>query len=252
MLNIIINADDCGKNKVINSRIREFIDAGKVTSTTIMANMDDLDGAIALYKNYQDKISFGVHLNLTEGHPILYSDILLQKGLYVESNDGLKFNINPYRNRVLPSKVLNEIEKELDAQISILKDSGVNISHIDSHHHIHTGFAFLGLLPKLSRKHGIYKVRRMRNYMPFASKVNILCRDCWWWLIKTQFLQLKATSYFGIFEDWFENGLLINNKDTTLELMCHPGGIYRVESQNLLNTDFHSLANVRLISYNDI
>ena len=171
MLNIIINADDCGKNKSINNCIQKFIEAGKLTSTTIMANMNDLEGAIALYRCYQDKISFGVHLNLTEGSPILDSDILLQKGLYIESSEGLKFNISPFRNRMLSSAELNAIEKELDAQIAILEDSGIHISHIDSHHHIHTGFAFLSLLPRLARRHNIYKIRRMRNYIPQTSEI---------------------------------------------------------------------------------
>lgn len=254
MLNIIINADDCGKSRPINNCIQKFIEAGKLTSTTIMANMDDLDGAIALYKSYQDKISFGIHLNLTEGNPILHSDILLQKGLYIESSEGIKFNINSYRNRILSPTVLNAIEKELDAQIAVLKDFGVKISHIDSHHHIHTGVAFLSLLPRLARRHRIYKIRSMRNYIPLTSKINLLCRDTWWWLIKGQFPQIRTTDYFGIYEDWYETKhlWLQDKKESFLELMCHPGGVYESESENLLNTDFLSMKNIKLISYNDL
>lgn len=48
-MKLIINADDCGKSKDVNVAINHFIEAGKITSTTIMANMDDLDGAARLF-----------------------------------------------------------------------------------------------------------------------------------------------------------------------------------------------------------
>ena len=43
-MKLIINADDCGKNKEVNAAISHFIETGKITSTTVMANMDDLEG----------------------------------------------------------------------------------------------------------------------------------------------------------------------------------------------------------------
>lgn len=58
-MKLIINADDCGKNKEVNAAISHFIETGKITSTTVMANMDDLEGASRLFDEYQDSISFG-------------------------------------------------------------------------------------------------------------------------------------------------------------------------------------------------
>ena len=51
-MKLIINADDCGKNKEVNAAIGHFIEAGKITSTTVMANMDDLEGASRLFDEY--------------------------------------------------------------------------------------------------------------------------------------------------------------------------------------------------------
>jgi chitin disaccharide deacetylase len=70
MLNIIINADDCGFSPYVNSEIRKCIDEQIISSTTVMSNMDDFSGAVKLYQDYHNKISFGIHFNLTEGHPL--------------------------------------------------------------------------------------------------------------------------------------------------------------------------------------
>ena len=52
-MKLIINADDCGKSKEVNAAIAKFIEAGKITSTTVMANMDDLEGAARLFRQYK-------------------------------------------------------------------------------------------------------------------------------------------------------------------------------------------------------
>ena len=72
---IIINADDCGMSQTVNEHIDQAILADKITSTTVMVNMDDFDGEVRLYKQYHEHISFGWHINLSEGKPLLYSQI---------------------------------------------------------------------------------------------------------------------------------------------------------------------------------
>lgn len=44
MRQVIINADDCGISQYVDREIERFIQLGKITSTTVMANMDDLEG----------------------------------------------------------------------------------------------------------------------------------------------------------------------------------------------------------------
>lgn len=49
-MKIIINADDCGYSEKVNAAIEDCILKNAITSTTIMANMDDFEGALRLYK----------------------------------------------------------------------------------------------------------------------------------------------------------------------------------------------------------
>lgn len=135
---IIINADDCGMSQTVNEHIEKAILAGKITSTTVMTNMHDFDGAVRLYKQYHDCISFGWHINLSEGKPLLYSQLLLDKGFYIESEHGVEMNGRKFLHKWLTSEARKEITKELMAQCSKLRDSGIVISHVDSHHHAHT------------------------------------------------------------------------------------------------------------------
>ena len=252
-MKLIINTDDCGKSIEVNAAIAKFIEEGTITSTTVMANMDDLEGAARLFRQYKGIVSFGVHLNLTEGSPLIGSDLLIDNGLYrlIEGNK-IGFDINPHRNKIMGANVQKELEKELCAQIEKVKDFGIEISHIDSHHHIHTGLVLLPLLPKLVKRYDIRKIRRMRNYFPAASRTNIALRNLWAQLVKFQNRQIIMTNHFGIYEEWYNGGKQILSGDTTLELMCHPGGAYPEEEGKLLETDFTCLENVELINYNEI
>ncbi|MBQ1453116.1 MAG: ChbG/HpnK family deacetylase [Ruminococcus sp.] len=67
---IIINADDYGLNERNSKAIAQAFENGLITNTTVLANGEYLDEALALAreKNFFDKL--GVHLNLTEGEPL--------------------------------------------------------------------------------------------------------------------------------------------------------------------------------------
>ncbi len=68
---LIVNADDFGQSAVVNRAILDCFQKGLISSTTIMANMPGFDEAVelALAKGLQQNI--GVHLNLTDGEPLV-------------------------------------------------------------------------------------------------------------------------------------------------------------------------------------
>ena len=252
-MKLIINADDCGSNREVDTAISRYIEMRKITSTTVMANMDDFEGAVQMYDKFRGNISFGVHLNLTQGSPLLYSQELLDKEYYKEYEGGALFNVNHMRQKIATHSVQQEFEKELCAQIEKVLDSGIKISHIDSHHHIHTSLLLIRLMPKLSKRYGINKMRRMRNYVPSASKLNIAMRNSWAKMIKLQNRAITMTDYFGSFMEWHKCGAPVLLDDVTMELMCHPGGRNNdTEESLMLSMDFSCMKGIQLISYNDL
>lgn len=252
-IKVIINADDCGYDSHVNEHILNAVERRRITSTTVMANMADLDGAAQLYDTYKDTVSFGFHLNLTEGSPILYSQPLMDMGFYKEEDGKIVFNAQPFRRKLLSKGVREDIYKEILAQVESIMDKGVNLSHIDGHHFIHQAVFMLPLLPRLCREIGVHKVRNYRNYMP--ASFNRWARGQWIRLVKMRDDSIKTTDWFTGFEDFYKiekEGTKYYQKYDTIELMCHPGGKYTNEEEILLNINIESGFNCELINYNQI
>ena len=254
-MRVIINADDCGINKQVNRHIKDAIEAGKLTSTTIMANMSDLEGSVRLFDEYHDKVSFGIHLNLTEGEPLLRSEKLLEFGFYSENDDKIVFNskqAESFRYKRLPKDIKAEIYKELATQIEKLKAEGIILSHLDSHHHIHTCFSLIGVIAQLSKDFKIPKVRRIRNYLP--QSVSFYGRQAWALMSRCENRQYIMTDYFAIFKEFFLNQRIPQLKsNSSLELMIPPGHYkesYQQEERMMLDMSYPN--DFELINYNEL
>lgn len=238
MKKIIINADDCGISKHVDIEIERCILSGKITSATIMANMSDFDGAVRLYKEYHQQISFGWHMNLTEGTPLLKSQLLLDKGYYVEREGKLELNVNDFRNKLPEKEVRHELKKELVAQYNKLRDSGIQITHVDSHQYIHTSPGMVLFMPSFLREMKITRCRRVENY-GFSTK-SYLARQLWAVSFKMRGLRMPDT--FCFFQSYYDNSNL--KQGDTIELMIHPGhskSPFKEEYNLLLNSNISEL-----------
>ena len=245
---IIINADDCGMSKTMDREIEYCIQNNMITSSTIMANMDDFDGAVRLYNQYKDVISFGWHMNLTEGKPLLASQILLDKGYYVEENGIVVMKGKPFWKRILSRDMVHDIKKELNAQYEKIRDNGIEITHADSHEHIHTSWSLWPYMPAFMHGLGITRCRRMRNYVP--SSLSRMARGVWSLPFKTSGIRMVDT--FCSFKEFIDDPSLPQGH--LIELECHPGSKeldFEVEYE-LLKQKPLSKAGVMLISYNDL
>lgn len=254
-MRVIINADDCGKNEQVNCHIKKAIEAGKLTSTTIMANMSDVEGALQLYEEYFKQISFGIHLNLTEGEPLLKSKKLLEFGYYSEHDGEMVFDgekAEYFRYKILPRDIRDEIYKELSAQVNLLQKGGAILSHIDSHHHIHTCFSLIDVIAQLSKDFNLYKIRRIRNYVP--RSFSFYGRQAWATFSYIKNRQYVMTDFFAIFKEFFEKERISQLKpDSSIELMIHPGHYmesYQKEEQMMLEIDYPS--DLILTNYNSL
>lgn len=246
MNKIIINADDCGYSMLINCAIKETIEAGKISSTTVMANMSDFDGSIKLFDEYSKHISFGVHLNLTEGRPLTKSKVLFDAGIMTESEDGVMFTGKDIRYTKLNENLKKAIYEELNQQVHKVYDN-IRVSHIDSHHHIHTGTSLIPIVTEIAKEYNIKKIRRLRNYMPLSS--SRIARDLWGLLVKLYYPQIQFTRWFCSFEEYYSlssNGNFRANG--VIELMVHPGGIF-VDEEYLLRS---TILQGELINYNQL
>jgi predicted glycoside hydrolase/deacetylase ChbG (UPF0249 family) len=135
MKRLIINADDLGADEARNRGIFEAIEAGRVTSVSILVNGDGFEDAMERWKSLgKTEISLGVHVNLSEGRPIS-QDLRILTG-----QDGL-FRGKRAAHALLKEpggvELEREIQKEINAQIGVLRKLKTPITHLDGHQHIH-------------------------------------------------------------------------------------------------------------------
>jgi hypothetical protein len=157
---IIVNADDFGLSSSVNNAIIRSFQKGLINSTTIMANMPGFDGAVELaHKNsILDKI--GIHLNLSEGNP-LNTNILNTKLFNNNSrSDHKKFIKSLFFLSGNDKKLIFE---EFAAQIKKVRNAGIQINHIDTHHHIDEVLPITKIILSLLKEYDIPSMRILNN-----------------------------------------------------------------------------------------
>ena len=153
---LIVHADDFGETLEITRGIIAGIEAGVVTSTSIMANMPGTAFALTRAPALGRRASFGVHLNLCEGQP-------LTSGASLVDDEGRFHRKRTLFLRSVSGRLsMRELEAEITAQISVVRDAGVVISHLDGHKHLHQLPAVCAAVAKVLPKFGIERVRITR------------------------------------------------------------------------------------------
>jgi len=164
---LVINADDFGMSSLVNSAILKAFQDNLISSTSIMANMPGFEEACMLARDYGLNGKIGVHLNLIEGQP-LTSRIKQCPRFCCEDE---VFNGKPLRRVFHLSKEdMGAVEDEFTAQVSACITKGIRPTHIDSHHHSHTGWAVGSVALHVAKKMGISAVR-LSGY--FKHKISI-------------------------------------------------------------------------------
>jgi hypothetical protein len=272
---VIINADDFGITKGVNKAILELVDAGVVTSTSVMSNMPHYKDILEL----QSKIGIGVHLNLTTGRPLLEEN----KVQTLVDEHGNFLNISDLIKKVRKGYVAKQdADAEFKAQVERLLELGIRLDHINSHESLLKYPFFVPIIKKIAKK---YKIGAIRTYIPrkfdYTRVMNpkrilislylvyqqmkwkqnrLSVADKYDALIK---FGLDYETAIGKLKDIFQN--LPNG---VLELGVHPGycteqnsilGSYvyerEVELQALLSIEFRKIIDAcgaQLVAFNDI
>lgn len=217
-MKLITNADDLGASRSVNAAIFELMAEGLVTSATILANAPATEEACAESGKHPGR-SFGVHLNLTEFRP-LTANPELAKLMGEGRGDG------PVRNPRILAALRKPVFEEWGAQVKRVQSLGVAVSHLDSHHHVHTIPTLFPVLKAVQKECGITKVRISKNLYTRHEQPSLLLR------FKKQLFnavlrtwhKTKTTDVFTDLAGFRENRELIERRSWTVEIMLHPGG----------------------------
>ena len=226
---LLINADDYGLGENINRAVLRCFREGLCTSTTIMSNMPGFEEACTMAFENGFHESMGLHLVLNEGVPLTDS---IRKERKFCTEDG-EFCLS----REFPILSLNSREKyalaaEIRAQVRKCRARGIQISHIDSHHHVHTEWGIASVLIPIAREMGIPFVRIARNLVKNREIVKRVYK--YLYNANLRRTKLRATDYFGSVEEYllFRDRKVRANR--VVEVMIHPH--YKVDELYLTNS----------------
>lgn len=238
MSKLIVNADDFGLHSSVNRGIIDGHRTGIITSTSLLAGGEAFTEAISMAKE-NPKLGIGIHIALVGGlkpvcDPSEVPSLLTEQGRF--PNTYVEFIKRLYTGKIN----FDELRKEIQSQVSIIMNAGLNITHIDGHQHMHILPSVLPLVVEQAKQYGIKAIRIPQemsgfinySYNPvrFLGKVglssvadnarsfirsnNIISTQFFWGMINGGHINQKTL--MGILKE-------VSHRSGTHELMIHPG-----------------------------
>lgn len=197
-MKVLFNADDFGLTKGINDGIMKSHVDGLVDSATLMMNGWAVEEAVLAAKK-TPSLKVGIHLVLTWGKPLSKQvpDLINEDGVF-------KFR-NTYAQSEAPN--LKQVELEWKTQIEAFLHTGLELHHIDSHHHVHGWEPLKEVVIQLANEYDV----PVRYVESLSDNQEIL-------LSNDLYMDFYGD---GVSEDIFEK--LKGSKSDSVEVMCHPG-----------------------------
>ena len=196
MSKLIVNADDFGLTSGVNRAILELHKAGVLTSATLMARAGATDEAIEIAKS-TPTLGVGCHVVLVDGEPVLPAEQL--PTLTDPQTRRFYPTLGAFLRRVATRRMyMNEVKAEAHAQIQLLLQRGIPITHVDTHKHTHMIPRVLCPVIHAAKACGI---RTIRNPFEPAWSVGVTRNAPFLRRVQVRLLRLFATRFRRFVED---------------------------------------------------
>ncbi len=237
---VILNADDFGRSASINAAVMRAHGEGVLTSASLMVAGDAVEEAVALARE-TPTLAVGLHLVVAGGRATLPSREIphLVDGSGCFPNGSLQLGLRYF----LSDTAQQELKRELTAQFDRFAATGLPLSHVDSHLHMHMHPTVFNLLLPLAEQYGAqglrlprddlwlslgYDRRRAGTKAAWATIFGLL--SCWC-LGRLQDYHLAVTHQVyglmqsGYMQEVYVVKLLRHLKVPTAELYFHPATV---------------------------
>lgn len=218
MRDLILNADDFGWDVDTCDATVACFEAGLLTSATIMTGRPASQAAYDYARANRGRFSFGLHFNMVDGH-----EPHAGRPSSLCNRDGRFRPSHRQRVRALAWMLSeDDIAREFRVQLEELRDNGVEVTHVDSHGHLHKFPVVIRALRRELERAGLQWVRRAQNFYfapnPRQAVMNNYCQ--------LYFTGLRHTHYYGaINHDDSEWSVRLPEllRDGVTEISVHPG-----------------------------
>ncbi len=209
---LIVNADDLGLSKSVNEAILFCYKEGYINSSSIITNTPLFDETAQLVHDNKVITNLGVHINFAENKPLTN----FKYNEYLNHNGEWNWEQTRKYSNSLNTEVKNAFLTELYAQVDRALSADLNITHIDSHYHLHILPCFYDLFIKAAKKYNIKlrlaQLSHEQNVIKYLYRLYINNR-----------IKLNNHNYSSKFENLGEFlKVFPNNKNLNIELMVHP------------------------------
>lgn len=159
-MQIILNADDFGYSANINEAVLRAHRQGVLTSASLMVAGDAAEEAVALAQE-TPTLAVGLHVVVAGGRAVLSPEqiphIVDGDGRFVDDplRAGLRYFFSPTARK--------ELAQELEAQFDRFAATGLSLSHVDSHMHMHLHPTVFEILLPLTIRYGARGLRLPRD-----------------------------------------------------------------------------------------
>jgi predicted glycoside hydrolase/deacetylase ChbG (UPF0249 family) len=214
-----VNADDFGFTRDVNEGIVEAHTNGILTATTLMANGDAFDHAVALARD-NPSLDVGCHLVLVQGRSI------------ADPSRDLPASVGELVRALMQGRLA--VYEELSAQVRKIARAGIRPTHIDTHKHTHLLPPVLSAIARVAHEFRIPWVRRPFDFgIDTGARITRSAVALGLRVTRPGFAAalggLKTTDHFTGFQ--ITGALGERNLIETLErlpeglteFMCHPG-----------------------------
>ena len=237
MKSLIVAADDFGLAKSINQGIIKAYKEGIITSINYMPSGDDFRDALELAEDIDIK-EIGAHLSLTETSPV--TDPKLIPSLIAKDGRFYKGRAD-FVTRLFTGKIsYQEVYLELRNQLEALGKTGLKISALNSHEHMHMLPSILNVFIRLAKEYDISFIRSLdtdmiHKPMTFSKIYKLLIINSLGKSMRRSIKEagvISADNFIGfldsgkIDEDILAD-IIRNLKKGVTELICHPGFLSR-------------------------
>jgi hopanoid biosynthesis associated protein HpnK len=145
---LIVNADDLGLTPGVNRGILQAFQDGIVTSASLLVTGSAFEEAVALARQ-NPELDVGLHLALVEERAVLRRELL--PTLVDETGRFPRTSGEFFRRAFLGRINWNEVEREIASQIAHFQKTGLRLSHLDSHQHLHVFPPVFRIVTRLTR-----------------------------------------------------------------------------------------------------
>ena len=278
---LIINADDFGIHPAVNEAVRKAATEGILTSTSLMAGGDAFDEAVEMARS-MPSLGIGIHLTLVGGiksvlPPSEVPSLTWDNGVFCHDNG--KLIVRDLEGKIL----LSEVYAEWDAQIQKIMNTGLPVTHMDGHQHMHMWPHFYPIARDLAKKYHISCMRVPDEDVLFGMKDGHIIR----WAAKNGLSLLSRMHrpdlkknhirtndhFFGMLygghlsPERFAK-FILQTKPGITEIMCHPSADTRAMEDTFhwgyhgedelaglladINRELIAKKQISLISYRDV